>query len=131
MNSYLECNWSSGQFINKGESVISSSAQIPSVHPATGLTVELMGSKDGYRLFYHDENRAVNMIYYMPNSEWAYGGIVSNDPPTGLALASLHAANGNISVAFPRDSLNIEIARYYSDRTFKLCKLLLKHLRIV
>jgi hypothetical protein len=122
MNGYYECDFSTGLYVNKGEYTISGTAKAPSVHEQTGLSVELLGSNGGYRVYYHDENRTVNQLMYQNEINWVYAGILSNDAPSGLAIASGHTGANNITVAFPKDPANIEISRYYPDKTWHLCK---------
>jgi hypothetical protein len=122
VNGHYECDPSSGTLIRKGEYGISEIAQLESVHKYTGLSVELLGSALGYRVFYHDEKRVVRTLSYTQETDWIDGGIVSPDPTEGTALESLHWGKGNVTVAFTRGSDNLEVARLWGDGLYHLGK---------
>jgi hypothetical protein len=122
MNGYFECNWSNGTFVNKGEYPISETAPAVSVHAETGLAVELLGSTDGYRLFYHDENRTIHMLGYTSATKWTEKGVISQEMPDSHVLAVAHSGKDNITVAFPKDDSNIGLSRYNTDKKWHICK---------
>ena len=112
-----------GKYTSNGEYLISVTAQAPSVHSETGLSVELLGDRDGYRVYYHDSNRAVNQLSYTPDDNWRYAGVVSYEPAAGMAIASAHSPNNNnISLAYPIDTANMLVSRYNTDKKWHLCK---------
>ncbi|KAF4446206.1 hypothetical protein F53441_10182 [Fusarium austroafricanum] len=120
INGYYECDPSSGKLIRKGEYGISEIAQLSSVHKYTGLSVELLGSTLGYRVFYHDAKRVVRALSYTVQTDWIDAGFVSQDPAEGMTLESLHWGKGNITVAFSRGSDNLEVARLEGDGLYHL-----------
>ncbi|KAH6607015.1 hypothetical protein Trco_003328 [Trichoderma cornu-damae] len=120
VNGFYQCNPESGILIKKGEYIISDTANIKSIHANTGLSVELLGSTAGYRLYYHDEDSRVNQLSYTTSTDWTYAGIVSQDPVFGYALGSAHSATTNISVVFPRSAKDMEVSRFNKDNTWHI-----------
>ncbi|KAL7948164.1 hypothetical protein V8C42DRAFT_316851 [Trichoderma barbatum] len=120
INGFYQCNPESGSFIQKGEYIISQTAKVKSIHPNTGLAVELLGSTGGYRIYYHDEDSRVNELAYTTKTDWNYHGPISQDPTFGMALASAHSSTNNISVVFPRSTKDIEISRFNKDSTWHI-----------
>lgn len=105
------------------EYVITETANIDStsIHNETGLAVELLGSTAGYRVFYHDTDSQVQMLFYTQKTNWDYGGIVSQDPVSSFALGTAHSSTDNITVAVPKSSSNIEVSRFNADKTWHIC----------
>lgn len=121
INGLFQCDWLSGKFVSQGEWVISGDA--PSVSSNTGLASLVLGSTAGYRVYYHDDNQAVNEIGYTTETGWHYRDMVSPDHHS--ASSAIHAAftgNANISVIFPRDSENIEVTRFNTDDSWHICE---------
>ena len=118
MNALYQCDWPTGKFVNQGSWVISGDA--PSVNSETGLATLLLGDTAGYRVYYHDDDMAVNEISYQQSKGWHYLQVVSPDHPATSAIHAAFAGDGNsdaanISVAIPWDSENIEMASLNSD----------------
>ncbi|KAH8838173.1 hypothetical protein MCOR27_006714 [Pyricularia oryzae] len=118
VNTYQECDLSTGKFRRLTTDIISKDAPAP-IHPESGLASVLLaneGTNEGYRLFYHDDKKQVNVIGFRPaTSKFYYDGIVSQDMPSGMALAAGFNSNRNYSVVFPRDDENLEHARATAD----------------
>ncbi|TQN73226.1 hypothetical protein CSHISOI_02230 [Colletotrichum shisoi] len=124
VNGYFVCDFQTGHYNTSGEYMISKTAGVESIHNETGLAVELLSSKDGYRLFFHDEAKTVNVMSYTTTiGEWQLQGTISQDPVGGMALASTHSGQMNISVVFPKDAENIEVSRLFKDETWRLATL--------
>ncbi|KAJ3548056.1 hypothetical protein NM208_g1186 [Fusarium decemcellulare] len=120
-NCFYVCNMSSGQFVRTGESYPSRLARVDSVHEKSGLSVQLLGEEDGYRLFYHNADMQVMMISLKPDTKiWVDSGTVSPDTSLGLALQSTYRPDQDISVAFPRGSRDVEVARLAKDNLWQL-----------
>ncbi|OBS21658.1 hypothetical protein FPOA_07994 [Fusarium poae] len=111
VNGYYTCNMKTGKLVRNGEYRISETAEVGSIHNKSGLAVDLLGADNGYRIFYHNEHRNVMMLHYTQYTDWTDGGFVSQDNATGMALGSAHIDKENITVAFPKDSEDIEISR--------------------
>lgn len=120
VNGYYTCNMTTGKLVRKDEYQISETAEVDSIHSESGLSVELLGANDGYRVFYHNENRQVMMMSYTTVTNWIDGGAVSQDTATGMALGSTHYDKENITVAFPKGSDDIETSRLEKSGTWKL-----------
>ncbi|GKT50776.1 uncharacterized protein ColSpa_10957 [Colletotrichum spaethianum] len=120
VNGYFVCNFATGHYNIKGEYLISSTASVESIHSETGLAVELLGAEDGYRVFFHDEDKKVNVMSYTTKTDWQLQGAISQDPVGGMALTSVHSGQSNISVVYPKDSENFEISRFFKDETWHL-----------
>ncbi|GJC82951.1 hypothetical protein ColLi_05789 [Colletotrichum liriopes] len=123
VNGYFVCDFGSGHYQIKGEYVISATAGVESIHNETGLSVELLGAEYGYRVFFHDEDKKVNVMSYTTKTDWQLEGPISQDPVRGMALTSVHSGQSNMSVVFPKDSENLEISRYFKDETWRLATL--------
>lgn len=123
VNGYYQCDGETGILVSQGEYVISQTANIPSsdIHPNTGLAVELLGSTAGYRVFYHDKDSQVHSLSYTNKINWNYYGAVSQDPTFGMALASAHSSDNNITVVFPKSAKDIEVSRLNEDGTYHIC----------
>ncbi|KAJ0317645.1 hypothetical protein COL5a_011010 [Colletotrichum fioriniae] len=120
VNGYFTCNFDTGHYAIKGEYVISATAGLESIHNQTGLAVELLGADDGYRVFFHDEAKTVNVLSYTTKTDWQLQGPISQDPVGGMALTSVHSGQLNMSVVFPKDSENVEISRFFKDEMWRL-----------
>ncbi|KAK1655982.1 hypothetical protein BDP81DRAFT_388838 [Colletotrichum phormii] len=123
VNGYFTCNFDTGHYAIKGEYVISTTAGLESIHNQTGLAVELLGAENGYRVFFHDEAKTVNVLSYTTRTDWQLKGAISQDPVGGMALTSVHSGQLNMSVVFPKDSENVEISRFFKDETWHLATL--------
>ncbi|KAG5771566.1 hypothetical protein H9Q73_012815 [Fusarium xylarioides] len=73
------CNMTTGKLVRDREFQISAAAGVDSIHNETGLSIVNLGEKDGYRLFYHDEDRKVKMLWYTDDDGWNDGGAISQD----------------------------------------------------
>ncbi|KAM0197734.1 hypothetical protein ACHAPI_004459 [Fusarium lateritium] len=120
VNGYYTCNMTTGKLVRKDEYQISETAEVDSIHSESGLSVELLGANDGYRVFYHNENRQVMMMSYTTVTNWIDGGTVSQDTTAGMALGSTHYDKENMTVVFPKDSDDIETSRLEKSGTWKL-----------
>ncbi|KAF5261708.1 hypothetical protein FOXYS1_7603 [Fusarium oxysporum] len=105
------CNMTTGKLVRDREFQISAAAGVDSIHNETGLSIVNLGEKDGYRLFYHDEDRKVKMLWYTGDDGWNDGGAISQDTAGGMALGSTIHDFKNITVPFPKNSENIELSR--------------------
>uniref|UniRef100_A0A0D2Y0V9 Fucose-specific lectin n=1 Tax=Fusarium oxysporum (strain Fo5176) TaxID=660025 RepID=A0A0D2Y0V9_FUSOF len=105
------CNMTTGKLVRDREFQISAAAGVDSIHNETGLSIVNLGEKDGYRLFYHDKDRKVKMLWYTDDDGWNDGGAISQDTAGGMALGSTIHDLKNITVPFPKDSENIELSR--------------------
>ncbi|KAJ0293734.1 hypothetical protein Brms1b_003071 [Colletotrichum noveboracense] len=114
---------STGLYDKKGEYTISSTANVKSIHDETGLAVELLGSENGYRVFFHDEDRRVNVMAYTTKDDWRWKGRISQDQANSTVLTSTHSGQLNMSVVFPKDAETLEISRYFKDETWHLATL--------
>ncbi|KAL0937745.1 uncharacterized protein CTRU02_207476 [Colletotrichum truncatum] len=123
VNGYFECDMNTGFYATKGEYVISSTAGVQSIHPQTGLTVELLGAENGYRVFFHDEKKRVNVLSYTTKTDWQLQGQISQEVVPTMALSSVHSGVANVSVIFPKDSETLEISRYYKDDSWRIATL--------
>ncbi|KAK1985887.1 hypothetical protein LZ30DRAFT_335470 [Colletotrichum cereale] len=123
VNGYFVCNFTSGHYALTGEYTISATAGVESIHNETGLTVELLGAENGYRVFFHDEKKRVNIMTYTTKTDWQLGEPVSQDPVGGMGLTSVHSGQLNISVAYAKDAENLEVARFFKDETWRLATL--------
>lgn len=121
INSLFKCDWPTGKFINQGTWLIS--ADTPSVSNSTGLASLVLGSEAGYRVYFHDEDRAINELGYTPEGGWRYRELISPDLPTSSAIHAAFSGKNNISVVFPRDAENVEVDRYNSDETWHISNL--------
>jgi len=123
INGYYVCDFASGHYAINGEYTISATAAVDSIHNETGLSVELLGADDGYRVYFHDEEKKVNAMKYTPKTDWQFEGPVSQDPVGGMSLASAHYGQLNISVVYAKDAENFETAMYFKDDTWRLTTL--------
>ncbi|KAF4420114.1 hypothetical protein FACUT_11279 [Fusarium acutatum] len=105
------CNMTTGKLVRDREFQISAAAGVDSIHNETGISIINLGEKDGYRLFYHDEDRKVKMLWYTDDDGWNDGGAISQDTAGGMALGSTIHDLKNITVPFPKDSENVELSR--------------------
>ncbi|KAI1875932.1 uncharacterized protein JN550_001428 [Neoarthrinium moseri] len=113
INSLLKCDTNTGYWLNTGDWIVSDGA--PSISNSTGLAAVLLGSNDGYRVYYHDTNNTLCQLGYTSDTEWDYKGSVSHDGKLGNAIAAAWSKNKNITVATPKDGENIEVSRFFDD----------------
>ncbi len=86
---------------------------MPKPHRNSGLAAVNLGSKSGYRIFYHNADWQIHQILYDPAGKaWSYGGVVYPSPVYTSALSAQFSGTSNISVVFPKDANNIGVARY-------------------
>ncbi|TDZ15050.1 hypothetical protein Cob_v012032 [Colletotrichum orbiculare MAFF 240422] len=123
VNGYFECNMVTGRYLTKGEYLISQTAGVNSIHAETGLSVELLGEENGYRVFFHDSEKRVNVLSYTTSTDWLHLGRISQDEVASMALTSVHSGKKNMTVVFPKDKDNLEISRYFKDDTWRLATL--------
>ncbi|KXX74529.1 Protein crumbs 3 [Madurella mycetomatis] len=116
-NAVFQCNMTSGLFQNRGNWIISN--QVPSIHANTGLAAILLGAEGGYRVYYHDQDGAINELGYTVEYEWQYRGVISQDVNSLPALAAAFYGIGNITVASPRGESNIATTRWHRDETWR------------
>jgi len=115
-----QCDWSTGRFSSQSMRRISDDS--PSVSNNTGLASIVLSSTAGYRVYFHDQDHAVNEIGYNPGTnKWGYREMISPERPVSNAIHAAFSGKTNISVVVPRDSENIEVSRYNSDTTWHLC----------
>ncbi|RGP81390.1 hypothetical protein FLONG3_534 [Fusarium longipes] len=122
VNGYYECDMDTGKLERKGEYTISLTANIESVHRESGLAVDLLGGgdDDGYRVFYHNEERQIKMLSYTDNTNWIDGGTVSQDSASGQAIGTVFFGDKNMTVAFPKGTDNVETSRSQKVGNWKL-----------
>ncbi|KAI1379975.1 hypothetical protein F4677DRAFT_408150 [Hypoxylon crocopeplum] len=113
VNAVLSCDWNTGHWQNTGEFTISQGS--PKVSPTSGLSAVLLGSTNGYRVYYNDLDGTLHQIGYTPTTTWGYYGVVSHDKASSQAIASTFSGNDNITVVRPRDDLNMGVSRWYTD----------------
>ncbi|RBR20143.1 uncharacterized protein FIESC28_05422 [Fusarium coffeatum] len=113
VNGYYECDMETGKLKRVGEYTISSTAEVGSVHSESGIAVDLLGGgeDDGYRVFYHNEDRQIKMMSYTDDTNWIDAGNVSQDSADGLAIGTVFYDKKNMTVAFPKGEDNIETSR--------------------
>ncbi|KAI2472297.1 hypothetical protein F4781DRAFT_438521 [Annulohypoxylon bovei var. microspora] len=117
VNALLKCDWNTGHWQNTGEYVTSGGA--PKVSPTSALSVVLLGSMDGYRVYYNDLEGALHQIGYTTATSWAYYGLVSNDKTSAQAIGTTFSKK-NITVVRPRDDGNMGVSRLFSDNLWHL-----------
>jgi hypothetical protein len=102
-----------GKLNRVGEYTISLTAEIDSIHSESGLAVDLLGNgeDDGYRIFYHNEERQIKMLSYTGDTDWIDAGAVSQDTADGIAIGTVFFDKKNITVAFPKGTDNVETTR--------------------
>lgn len=117
VNALFNCNMTTGLFESAGSWIISSMTPLP-LSANSGLTTILLGDLEGFRVYYHDENMAVNELGYTQRERWTYKGVISQDRQGSSAIAAAFTVNGNISVVTPKDAENMEVTRYHDDTTW-------------
>jgi hypothetical protein len=121
INSYWKCDPNTGYWLSQGDWPISDGA--PSVAENTGLAAVLLGDTDGYRVYYHDNNMTLRQLGYTSDTSWQDEGSISQDENLGNAIAAVFTSkNGNITVAAPKGSDNIEVSRWFSDDSWHISK---------
>ncbi|KAK4042475.1 hypothetical protein C8A01DRAFT_33414 [Parachaetomium inaequale] len=115
-NGLFNCDMSTGLFLRQGNWVISDGA--PSVHSNTGLAAVLLGQDTGYRVYFHDNEGAINELHYTRDTGWSYRGVISQDINSLPAVAAVASGNGNITVVSPRDERNVAATRWNRDETW-------------
>ncbi|KAI1334711.1 hypothetical protein F5Y15DRAFT_284132 [Xylariaceae sp. FL0016] len=117
VNSLLECDWNTGEWVNTGDWVISGGAPTPAIN--SSITAVLLGSTAGYRVFYNGLDGTLHEIGY--TKQWSYYGVVSNDAISSPAIgATFFAENENVTVVRPRDSKNIGVSTWYPKERWNL-----------
>ncbi|KAI8651190.1 hypothetical protein NCS55_01362400 [Fusarium keratoplasticum] len=81
VNAYCECNMTTGKLTYIDNWAISETAEVKSVNNETGLSVQLLGGEEGYRLFYHNKDGDVMMlrIFYFGADKKLYQVTENND----------------------------------------------------
>ncbi|KAH7191893.1 uncharacterized protein B0J16DRAFT_353504 [Fusarium flagelliforme] len=120
VNGYYQCDMKTGKLVRSGEYRISETAEIDSIHNNSGLAVDLLGADNGYRVFYHDEERNVMVLRYTQTTDWADGGYVSQGIAAGMAIGSAHIDKENMTVAFPRGENDIWTSRLEKSGRWRL-----------
>ncbi|KAL2158388.1 hypothetical protein VTH06DRAFT_4436 [Thermothelomyces fergusii] len=115
-NGFFTCNMTSGRFLLQGNWTITSGA--PSIHSNSGLSAIVLGEDTGYRVYFHDEDGAINELYYTLDSGWEHRGPISQDINSLPAVGAGFSGRGNITVASPRDERNIAVTRFNRDETW-------------
>ncbi|KAM7205344.1 hypothetical protein V8F33_001175 [Rhypophila sp. PSN 637] len=119
VNAVFNCNMTTGLFELDGNWIISGVAPLP-LSPNSGLASVLLGNMAGYRIYYHDENMAINELAYKPGDQWRHKAVISQDPQYSSAIAAAFTGNENITVVTARDTENIEVTRYHADTTWRI-----------
>ncbi len=88
-----------------------------SIHSNSGLAAVVLGATEGYRVYYHDSDGAINELKYY-NKVWAYNALISHDINSLPALGSAFSGSGNITVAGPRDDQTIGVTRLNKDESW-------------
>jgi hypothetical protein len=118
-NALFNCNMTTGLFVSQGNWIISNGA--PSIHSNSGLAAVVLGSTAGYRVYFHDNDGAINELAYTASTDWQYNGIISHDINSLPALAAAFGSTNNITVASARDEQNMAATRYNKDETWFRC----------
>lgn len=113
-----------GKLQRSSEYTISLTAEVKSIYSKSGLAVNLLGGgeDDGYRLFYHNQDKQLKMLTYTDNTDWIDGGTISQDTASGTAIGTVFFDAKNITVTFPKGIDNIETSRFQNIGDWKLCK---------
>lgn len=95
-------------------------------HSDTGLAAVLLGAREGYRVFYHDERRRVHLLTYadgVNRGEWAYGGVVTGaDVTVGRALVAQFSSTRNTSLVYVKDGENAGVSRFNEKGLWYSCE---------
>ncbi|KAI0119697.1 hypothetical protein F4814DRAFT_251327 [Daldinia grandis] len=118
VNALLKCDWNTGHWENAGEYVVSGGA--PKVAPDSGLSAVLLGSAEGYRVYYNDLEGTLHAIGYTPSTTWSYYGVISHDAASSQTIGSTFSSNGNISVVRPRDGKNMGLSQFDGDNVWHI-----------
>ncbi|KAL2269057.1 hypothetical protein VTJ83DRAFT_3903 [Remersonia thermophila] len=114
-NAIFHCNMTTGFFLPQGNWIVSD--DVPSIHNSSGLAVLNLGAEAGYRVYYHDEDGAVNELAYY-NNLWRYRGPISKDIGSPPALGAAFSNAENITVVAARDAETIGVTRWNKDETW-------------
>lgn len=117
-NVLVECDMKTGRFKSNGNRIVSN--EEVKVHANSSLAAVLLGAAGGYRVYFHDENMAINEIGYTNDADWEYRGVISHDQQQWPALGAAFTGSQNISVVSARDAENVEVVRFYNDQTWRL-----------
>ncbi|KAK3372016.1 hypothetical protein B0H63DRAFT_401501 [Podospora didyma] len=120
-NALYNCNMTTGMFTSVGNWVVSS--PVPTISSTTGLSAILLGETGGYRVYYHDEDGAVNELAYSTATKWTWNGVISPVRQESRAIHSAFSGKVNISVVTPHDAESIQVTRYNSDTTWRITTL--------
>jgi hypothetical protein len=88
-----------------------------SIHSNSGLAALVLGADDGYRVYYHDSDGAINELKYIDQA-WSYNALISHDINSLPALGAAFSGTGNITVAAPRDEQTIGVTRLNKDESW-------------
>ncbi|KAK3330571.1 hypothetical protein B0H66DRAFT_527919 [Apodospora peruviana] len=121
INGVFNCNMTTGVFTRQGNWIISNVA--PSVSPNSGLAALMLGPTAGYRIYFHDDDMAVNELKYTVDDGWSYTGIISPDAQLSSAIHAAFTGTNNITVVTARDDQNMEVTRFHSDSTWHITTL--------
>ena len=111
------CNMDTGKLRSQGNFIISN--DVPSLHPNSGIAAVVLGQQ-GYRVYYHDNDGAINELAYIDKG-WRYRGTISSDINALPALAAAYSGTENITVASSRDEWNIAVTKWNRDGTWFRC----------
>ena len=87
------------------------------VHSNSGLAAVVLSATDGYRVYYHDSDGAINELKYFENT-WTYNALISHDINSLPALGAAFSGTSNITVAAPRDEQTIGVTRLNKDESW-------------
>jgi hypothetical protein len=122
VNAAYMCDFATGKYKLVESAVISDREGTPAVHPQTGLSVALLGEQEGYRVYFHDREKALQSLKFTQVESWSYGGPISSSTDrSGMAIHSMFSGVRNVSVITPRDSSNIEVSRLNIDGAYHIC----------
>lgn len=120
----MVCDWSTGKWTVESITITTSGSGIPRPARGSGLAVCLLGSEDGYRVFYTDAASGALQHLRWTNDDpvWSHAGVVSRDQISGGggALAATFPGDTNMTVVVPRDGQNLGFARWYDDDLWHL-----------
>ncbi|KAI3321769.1 hypothetical protein HD806DRAFT_545474 [Xylariaceae sp. AK1471] len=94
------------------------STDIGSIHEDTGLAAVNLGSTNGYRVYYQQEDLTTSTMKYVPNEIWTWNGNVSQDSSKGFPIHAGFTDTDKITVVTPRDKGNIEVSTMQPNETW-------------